>query len=662
MGPPAHVLAPTVSATGAATLVPWDSCRLLVDGVDDYAIFMLDREGRIGTWNRGAETIHGFNGSEIIGTHFSRLFPPADVEAGHPDRDLARAREAGRTEGEAWRIRKDASRFWASFVLTAFHDDRGDVCGFGAVIRDAARHRSGERPGLAVEARLEELLDAVTDYAVVMLDATGHVTTWNGGARQVHGYDSTEIVGKHFSVFHTAEDRAARKPDDILGVVERDGRWEKEGWRVRKDGSRFWASVVITCVRDRDGQLRGFAEVTRELPRREQVGRQERGSVAGEITGKLEELLAVLSHELRTPLNAILGWSSLLRTRGAGPFAGRAIEAIHRNAQTQVMILEELLDVHRIATGTLRLQVRPAELMMILSEAIEAVRPTALARQVDISLQSATDSSALLGDSRRLRQVFCILLSNAVRSSDSRGKVVVSIERQRDRWNVSVRDSGRGIEPELLPFVFDSYRRSDDLTMHPYGGLGLGLPAVRQIVELHGGAVHVESAGRGTGSLFRIVLPIRAVMQDFEPHVGVQAAQAPTASQWESLQGLRVLVVDDDADARELLCHVLGAQGAIVETAESANGGLDALRSFRPDVLVSDIAMPGEDGYSLVRRVRALTLAEGGGVPSIALSAFSRDEDRVSALAAGFSMHIAKPVNPAALTTAVARLAADARR
>jgi PAS domain S-box-containing protein len=377
-----------------------------------------------------------------------------------------------------------------------------------------------------------------------------------------------------------------------------------------------------------------------------------------------DEFLATMSHELRTPLNAILGWASLLSGgRLSEESTMQALETIERNARSQVRLIEDLMDVSRIITGKLRLDVRPVELAAVVEAAADAVRPTAEAKNIRLQLLLDRQAGPVSGDPDRLQQVMWNLLSNAVKFTPKDGRVQVRLERIDSHVEITVSDTGQGISAEFLPHVFDRFRQADSTNTRGVGGLGLGLAIVRQMVELHGGTAQAASAGEGQGATFTITLPIVAVHNtqaaratDQErihlPAGGRVAIDCPPA-----LKGLKVLVVDDETDARGLVVAVLEQCDAEVTAVTSADEALEAIVSVQPDVLISDIGMPGEDGYSLIKRVRALPPQSGGRIPAVALTAYARAEDRIKALASGFQMHAPKPVEPAELVAIVASLA-----
>ena len=971
--------------------------RALVDQIEDYAMFMLDLGGHVLTWNRGAQKLERYLPEEVIGRHFSVLYPAEELAQGKPERELQTALALGHVQDEGWRVRRDGSRFWAFVSITLLRDARGRPRGFAKMMRDLSERRQAEEALRQSEERFRMLVEGVADYAIYMLDHRGVITTWNSGAEKIKHYRAADVIGKNFEIFFTEDDQRSGRPRAELEQAAREGRFEDEGWRVRADGSRFWAHAVLTPLRDGHGNLIGFSKVTRDLTARRQAeetakelaqqqtarliaeaaearARQERerfralsreldaileGVVDGitvqgrsgrllfantaaarqmglssreallglpaadllkhfemldehgnlfpphllpgrrvlagepqatallhmrdkrtgadwwtqirssgikspdgvaelainvlhdvsadrrreererylneatsalsrsldyqatldtlvdllvpglgewcsihllegdtlrnaavahadprkkeqaaafharhtprpherrglweviqsgrpilhadlslealgadddeylkqlkaagmrslifapikvrdqvsgalsliaadagrrydqrdvelvtelgrrvgaflenarlyerahaaaasaeaaareaETAGRLkDEFLATVSHELRTPLNAILGWATLLKTRRDAPSLEKGLEVIFRNAKAQSKIIEDILDVSRIITGKLKLELASVDLAAIAADALEVVRPSAAAQGIRIEVQAPKEPVLVVGDAQRLQQVMWNLLSNAVKFNVPQGSVRLVIEQQGSDVKVSVSDQGKGIELEFLPYVFERFKQADGSTTRRYGGLGLGLAIVRHIVELHGGTVAAHSAGPGRGATFVIELPVRATI--VEPERPDPPSRRAGSGQYRAradLQGVHILVVDDERDARELLEAVLRQAGAEVLSADSVRHALEALESFRPDVIVSDIGMPGEDGYALMKQLRA----QGGGgasVPAIALTAYTRQEDKQRALALGFSAHVGKPVNPDDLTVIIA--------
>jgi signal transduction histidine kinase/ActR/RegA family two-component response regulator len=374
-----------------------------------------------------------------------------------------------------------------------------------------------------------------------------------------------------------------------------------------------------------------------------------------------DEFLATLSHELRTPLTPIMGWMELLkRADDSGAETRRGLEVVERNARVLTHIIDDLLDMSRIVSGKVRLDVQPVELTEVIEAAITTVRPAAEARSIRIQTVLDPNARWVRGDAARLQQVIWNLLSNAIRFTGKGGRVQVALERVNSHVELSVSDTGAGIAPEFLPHVFDRFRQADSKITRQHGGLGLGLAIVRQLVELHGGSVRASSPGEGQGATFTVELPLMLVHHEENPaqpreHPTLDRGAAPIEG-LPSLAGARVLVVEDDADARALMARVVEPHGATVVAAESGAEALRLVELLRPDVLISDIGMPGMDGYELIRRVRELGAARGGATPAIALTAFARSEDRTRALLSGYQLHLAKPVAPAELVVAIASL------
>jgi PAS domain S-box-containing protein len=516
----------------------------------------------------------------------------------------------------------------------------------GVVALYAELEDNAERLRLA-EDKLRLLLDSVQDYAICMLSPHGVVTTWNAGGERLFGYPAEEIIGRSFAVFFSVPDREEGAPAAQLLAAESDGRMESEGLRRRRGGVAFDAHVVLTPVRDAARQLRGFSLVVRDITERKRLEddlrrRAEDLAIANRAK---EDFLATLSHELRTPLNAMLGWTRLLRMgKLDATGVARALETIERNAHLQEQLISDILDVSRIVTGKLRLELRPTDLAPLVDSTLDTLRPAADAKGVTLRarLQGA---GAVLGDPDRLQQVIWNLIVNAVKFTPTGGSVVVSLDRQGTSAVVTVTDTGEGIASDLLPYIFDRFRQGDASVTRPHGGLGLGLSIVRHIVELHGGRVDVHSAGPGQGATFSVMFPIRAIRR----------TQESPSLDAHLLSGLRVLVVDDESDAREVVSRALTECGARTAAVGSAREALDVLPDFKPDVLVSDIRMPGEDGYTLIRRIRALD-SNAGGLPAVALTALAHPEDRRRALTAGYQSFVPKPVEVDELAAVIRRV------
>lgn len=505
------------------------------------------------------------------------------------------------------------------------------------------------------------LVEAVQDYAIFVLDSSGHIVTWNAGAQRIKGYDTQDILGVHFSRFYTAEDLASRKPERELEIAARDGRVEDEGWRVRKDGSTFWANVVITALFDRAGHLRGFAKVTRDLTerRRTEQAEQERRRAAEEANRLKDHFLATVSHELRTPLNVLTGTIWRIRSLEMDSVdRERAMNALERNVKLMTRLVEDLLDVSRMISGQLALDLRPVELGSVIQTSLEAVLPAARAKSVTIHTSLSPSARPILGDALRLQQVVWNLLSNALKFTDAGGGVEVRLARQGVEVVLQVRDSGRGIAPSFLPRLFDRFTQQDASSTREAGGMGLGLSIVKHLAELHGGRVVAHSEGSGKGATFEVCFPVPAMIVPLE---FAETSFNALHDQISQLVGVKILVVDDEQDARESVCAVLKHSGAHVVAAGSAADALRVMDRFRPDVLLADIAMPQDDGYALIRKVRDEMPPTVRDVPAAALTAYASTDDRLRVLAAGYQLHIPKPVDPIELVDMIAGLARSVR-
>ncbi|HEX7177505.1 MAG TPA: ATP-binding protein [Pyrinomonadaceae bacterium] len=419
-------------------------------------------------------------------------------------------------------------------------------------------------------------------------------------------------------------------------------------------------SAVRSALRARRRQYQVRDHLNAE--RRAQQEAVEARQQAEESNRAKDLFLATLSHELRTPLTAVLGWARMLSSMKVDEeTAHHGLQVIERNAESQHQLIQDLLDVSRIITGKLRLDVRPVELASVVEAAVDSVQQAIEARAIDLNVEFDTQSHLVSGDPDRLQQVVWNLLSNAIKFTPKGGRVGVRLDRRGSDVRLKVSDTGQGIAPEFLPHVFERFRQADGSTTRAHGGLGLGLAVVRHLVEQHGGTVSAESAGAQQGATFTVNLPITAVStppEKVESKAGDGAGREQQPNGSNLLDGVRVLVVDDQPDARELLSMVLQYAGAEVLTADSATAALDTLRRTRLDVLVSDIGMPDEDGFHLIGRLRSLPTEEGGATPAIALTAYATEEDRQRSISAGFEDHLPKPVEPAELVAMVAQLAA----
>jgi PAS domain S-box-containing protein len=609
----------------------------LAETIKEYAVVLLDPDGYIVTTNPGAQLIKGYKPDELVGIHFSQFYPQSAIDRGWPQHELEVARAEGRFEDEGWRVKKDGSMFWANVVITALRDQNGTLTGFGKITRDLSERRREQESLRQSEERFRLLVEAVEDYAIFMLDPNGKVMSWNAGAERIKGYSASEIIGRHFSTFYPPELIAVDWPSHELRVARTEGRYREEGWRIRKDGSRFWASVVLTAVFDRTGTLRGFAKVTRDLTQRQRVEElQEAGR-------QMSEFLAMLAHELRNPLAPI---RNAMQIMGLRRFDDPQLEWSRNVVDRQIAhlgrLVDDLLDVNRITTGKILLKREAVSLALVLERAIESSGPLLEERKHRVDVDIAPQPLMLRGDPVRLAQVFLNLLNNAAKYTPEGGIIRVCAHEEGPEAVVRVRDNGLGIGSDLLPKVFDLFVQGSRSLDRAEGGLGIGLTLVREIVRLHGGAVSVTSGGTNRGSEFTVRLPLLvATAADLDVD-RAQEAGTPTL-------GRRVLVVDDNRDSADSMAMVLGATGHDTRTAHDGPAALAIAAEYKPDYVLLDIGLPGMNGYAVAERLRAIPGC--GSAVLIAMTGYGQEDDRRRSRAAGFDHHLVKPVDFDVLTT-----------
>ncbi|HEX3556296.1 MAG TPA: CHASE3 domain-containing protein [Thermoanaerobaculia bacterium] len=518
---------------------------------------------------------------------------------------------------------------------------------------------------------LQTTLASIGD-AVLATDQHGRVQLLNPVAGDLLGWPPAEAAGRPLAeVFKIVNEETRETAEDPVARAIREGvivGLANHTVVISRDGRETPIEDSAAPIKDAEGNTVGVVLVFRDVSERKQLEREHDRLTAGERLARIQaeeanrakdEFLATVSHELRNPLNAIGGWTVILRTGTASRETSiHAAEVIERNARALSKIVEDILDVSRIVTGKLHVEPREMELPPVVGAAVEALRPAAEAKQIRL-VADLGPAGPVWGDPDRLQQVVWNLVANAVKFTPKGGEVAVRLHRVGSQVEIIVRDDGAGISGDLLPHVFDRFRQADSSTTRRHGGLGLGLAIVRHLVELHGGTVAVASDGDGQGSTFTVRLPVRPLAETAgtEPEAPLPAPAAEPV-----LRGLRIVVVEDDPDSLEMVCALLAQSGAEVRGASSTVEGLAAVEQWRPDLLVSDLGMPEEDGYALIRKVRALPAERSGQVPAVALTARTRTEDRIAALAAGFQMHVAKPVESAELLAVATSLAKPAAR
>lgn len=777
----------------------------LVAEICDFAIYLLDTENRIVSWNEGARLIFGYEREEILGQSGAGLFLLEDQRKGVPQHELETAQRDGRAEDVRWHLKKDGRRFWANGVTTALLDGEGQLRGFAKVTRDDTQRKLIEDDLRQSQERFD-LVARATNDVIWDWDLQTDILWWNSNLQTVFGFepDPANSSAAWWKARVHTEDRE-RVVESIHQAIGRGGQlWSSQYRFERADGSfanifdrgfavhdasgrpvRMLGTMTDVSARQKseaereellkqlDFERRRLATIFQNAPafaailrgplhvyelanpaylqlvgHRDIIGKpllealpeiegqgfveildrvlasgesvehrgvlvllqrepegplEERfvdllyqplleadGTVSGvfshgvDITEQVharrvaeeasqqaeaanrvkDEFLATLSHELRSPLTAIMGWTNILQSEQASSAEmARGLSIIERNARAQAQLVEDILDVSRVVTGKMRLEAQPVDLTSVIEGAVSSVVPAAQAKE--IRLQRTLDSGPILvlGDPVRLQQIVWNLLSNALKFTPKQGRVHIRLERVGSHVEIVVSDSGMGIAPQVLPLIFDRFRQGDSSSTRTHGGLGLGLAIVRHLTELQGGSVEAHSEGLGQGATFTVRLPVAAVRSPQGPQTDAPQSALSTndvqsvPANIPRIEGLHVLVVDDQEDTRVLLAVVLEKLGARVTAVESVAEALPALQQLRPDVLISDIGMPGEDGFTLIQRVRALPPEQGGQTPAAALTAFARVEDRVKALRTGFQNHLSKPIEPMELVSVIATLA-----
>jgi PAS domain S-box-containing protein len=597
--------------------------RLLVEGVIDYAIYMLDVNGAVVNWNRGAERLKGYTSNEIVGRHFSTFYTPEDRAAGLPARALETALREGRYESEGWRIRKDGSRFWALAVVDPIYDDDGELIGFAKVTRDISQRKAAEEALAESERQFRMLVSGVVDYALIMLDPNGIVTNWNAGAQHIKGYTAEEIVGQHFSRFYTEADRAAALPIKALQTAAEHGRFESEGWRVRKDGSLFWASIVIDAVRDEAGQIAGYAKITRDITdkRNAQLELQrtnERLAQASKMEA-LGKLTGGVAHDFNNLLMVVSGQAQLLRKKLEGDArAIRALDAIEAAATRGEDLTRHLLAFAR------RQRLRP-EAVSLASRAngLRELLAASLPPTVKLSVHTPKSGWPVEVDPSELELALLNLAVNARDAMPDGGVLTLGADNARlepgeveglegDFVAISVSDTGAGIPPDILPRIFDPFFTTKEVDK----GTGLGLSQVYGFADQSGGRVTVRSE-LGHGATFTLYLP-RAQEKPAPPVEGGDHA---------SVTGARILVVEDNPEVAEVAAGLLEQLGHHVKVVGSAAAALAALEAGEtPDLVFSDVVMAGAiDGVGLARKVRSAH----PGLPILLATGYSQAVERL---------------------------------
>jgi len=628
----------------------------LVESSDD-AIVAKDLDGTIRAWNPAAERIFGYREDEAVGRSILLVIP---AERHHEEATiLATLRRGDRIDHfETERVRKDGRRIVISASISPIRDAAGGIIGIAKIARDITSARQAEVAQTTLAAIVE-----LSDDAIIGKRLDGTIVAWNAAAERMFGYTADEIVGRSILTLLPL----ARHPEEkrlmaALRNGDRIGHFETE--RLAKDGTLIPVSLSVSPIKDATGKIVGAAKIARDISIRRGLQRERDDVLARERAARAEAeaanrskdaFLATVSHELRTPLSPILAWARMIGDGRIGPDrVARGITAIERSGRALAQLIDDLLDVSRIIAGKMRIEVRPTDLAAVVHAAVDVVRPAAEAKEIEIELQVDATASRVNGDPDRLQQVVWNLISNAIKFSPRGGRVTVGVHEEGGIVAIRVHDTGQGFAPQFQAHLFDRFRQADESITRQHGGLGLGLAIVRHIVELHGGTVRGESPGEQQGATFTVTLPRKPAAVT----AAGKDARVPGSSPTEEprLAGARVLVVDDDPDSNEAVSTMLAIHGAAIRVASSAREALDVLKQWKPDLVVTDIGMPEQDGLSLLQAMRREP--ELARIPAIALTAYATREDRLRILGAGFLLHLAKPVDADELVASAATVMA----
>jgi len=626
-----------------------------VDGM-----FAFDRDCRLIAWNRAMQRISGFSRAEVLGKRVVDVFPfLRDGDSGN----CFSAALAGQEVVLETHPYAETGVFESSY--SPLLDEQNNVVGVIAVIGDISARKQAEEATRRLEFHVES-----SPLAVVEWDSDFRVSRWSASAEHLFGWKAEDVLGKHVNEWRFV---FADDVDAVALVTNR----QREGVEVQgvqhnrnytREGSILYCEWYNSVLRDERGKLVSVLSLVLDVTARQSAEDERAASLVRERDARKhaeeadrlkDEFLATLSHELRTPLTSILGWASMIRTGEVeGSNATRAIETIERNARSQARLIDDLLDVSRIITGNLRLDMHPLNLAPIVEAALDALRPTADVKGIKLQTRFVPAQCLVKGDPNRLRQVIWNLLSNAIKFTPRNGSVSIDLTCVESTARLTVGDTGDGISPEFLPYVFDRFRQAEGSISRKQGGLGLGLAVARHLVELHGGTIRAESDGLGTGAVFTVDLPLAQERRDparaEERRREVERRRNRLGA--VRLDGVHVLLVEDDDDSRKLLGAMLKRYGARITSTKSAAEALRVFEGELPDVLVSDIGMPDQDGYELVRKLRGLPPEKGGNTPAIALTGYASRKDKERALSSGYQQHMAKPIEQADIVKAIAAL------
>jgi PAS domain S-box-containing protein len=629
-------------------------------------MFAFDRDCKLIAWNRAMQRISGFSSDEVLGKRVVDVFP--FLREPGSDACFSAALEGKEFVSQNHPYGPSETGIFESHYSPLL-DEENNITGGLAVITDITARKQAEEATNAAYRQLAFHVES-SPLAVIEWDSDFRVSRWSKSAERLFGWKAEDVLGKHVNEWRFV---FADDVDAVALVTNR----QREGMEVQgvqrnrnytRGGAVLYCEWYNSVLHDDRGKLVSVLSLVLDVTARQSAEEERAASLlrerdarrhAEEADRLKDEFLATLSHELRTPLTSILGWASMIRNGEVeGSNASRAIETIERNARSQARLIDDLLDVSRIITGNLRLDLHPLNLAPIVEAALDALRPTADVKGIRLQTHFTPEECLVKGDPNRLRQVIWNLLSNAIKFTQRGGSVNIDLNCIESTARLMVSDTGDGISAEFLPYVFDRFRQAEGSISRKQGGLGLGLAVARHLVELHGGTIRAESEGPGKGSVFSVDLPLGQERRD-PAHAEERRRELErrrSRSGVVRLDGVHVLLVEDDDDSRKLLGTMLKRHGATVTSTKSAAEALSVFEGELPDVMISDIGMPDQDGYELIRKLRRLPVEQGGAIPAIALTGYASRKDRERALSSGYDQHMAKPIEQADLIKAIAAL------
>ncbi|HTF96795.1 MAG TPA: PAS domain S-box protein [Cellvibrio sp.] len=622
--------------------------RLMVESIEDYAMFMVDPDGFITSWNRGAERLTGYTDIEAIGRHFSMLYPKDKLGKDHAAHELAMAQAQGRYEEEGVRVRKNGSYYHAQIIVWRIDNAEGNTVGYAKITRDITKFREAQKREaqlLESENRFRLMVESIQDYAMFMVDLKGNISSWNRGAERLTGYIEDEILGRPFSILYPKNALSDDHAIYELTMAREYGYHEEEGLRVKKDGTIYHAQIVIWPVEDKAGEIVSFAKITRDITDRKKAEQalKESEAILHESARRKDEYLAMLAHELRNPLAPIRNSTVLLRRlSNSDASLVEAVNVIDRQVVHMTRLIDDLLDVARISRGKIELRRETFELGELIKHTTNDFRTAYSDKGVNLRIDVPDTPAWLYADRTRIAQAVGNLLHNALKFTPYKGEVLISLrEILRDGKTlgiINVKDTGIGIDPKLLEQLFEPFVQGNQDLARSKGGLGLGLALIKGFANLHGGTAYARSEGPGHGAEFIFEVPLSNTV----------APTRPTSVTAISTEPLNVVLIDDNRDMVETLAALLAMDGHQVRSAYDGETGLQLIKSSKPQLVFCDIGLPGElDGYAVARQVRADPDIEKTFL--VALSGYGQEKDRKLAFECGFNDHLLKPVDFASL-------------